>query len=350
MLNAFADHYLEDLFAPGHVRTARRGLADAAAMGLHNQFNRAGARFTLSNLDSLVRYLPIVSGELLQGARCDGKRESECRSALQNECPGGNWQQCLKAVADTGLLLFGDHQLKESPSAELFISLVIARSVDDVLAAFLESNAEVDHFSGRVHWSRARELGVHRLGATFSTPFGRYESDTVGIWSDVDRSPTVVVGMQSFLSTPLRRLRLGIETMALPWLGENLFIPEDSLEWIKPNGPARFGFTAGVDVVTGDAHVAAGPYLDLTFSLPDINSQLRVGTGWRYSSQQGLRGKNAFNGALRWELGFGLLSTGLSLELEPVVRTNGTVKHEWSLGTTLHATIPIMRQKRKRFR
>lgn len=159
ILNAFADHYLEDLYAPGHVRTVRRGLPDAASMGLHNQFNRAGARYSPTNIDSLVRYLPVASEQLALDARCIGKRESECRTAMRDECANQYWSRCLNVVSDTGLLLFGDHQLKESPTAELFISLVIARSIDDVLTAYLEANATVDHFGDPMNWSRARSLG-----------------------------------------------------------------------------------------------------------------------------------------------------------------------------------------------
>lgn len=347
IINAFADHYLEDLYAPGHVRTVRRGLTDVASMGLHNQFNRAGARYTLSNLDSLIRYLPVASEQIGLAARCVGKRESECRAAMRSECSELNWQRCLKSVADTGLMLYGDHQLKESPTAELFVSMVVARSIDDVLTAYLESNANVDHFGDRVYWSRARSLGIRREGAMFSTPFGRYERDTVGIWSDVDRAPTVVLGMQSFLSSPKRRARVGVETMALPWLGENFTIPADSLEWVNPKGLSRFGLTAGVDAVFGDATFAAGPYADVVWSLPELNSQIRSGFGWRYSTDRALKGSKAVHGSVRWELGFGLLTTGLALEMEPIVGVGGVVTREISLGTSIHATIPIRRHKRK---
>lgn len=347
VINAFADHYLEDLYAPGHVRTVRRGLTDVASMGLHNQFNRAGARYSPSNVDSLLRYLPVASGEIAEEARCLGKREKECRSVMQTECPTRDWLGCLRAVSDTGLLLYGDHQLKESPTAELFISLVIARSVDDVLTAYLESNANVDHFGDRVYWSRAQSLGLRRAGAMFSTPFGRYERDTVGIWSDVDRAPTVVLGMQSFLTSNKRRARVGVETMALPWLGENMTIPDDSLEWVNPKGLSRFGLTAGIDAVFGDATFATGPYADVVWALPELNSQIRTGFGWRYSADRALRGTNAVHGSVRWELGFGLLTTGLALEMEPIVERTGVVKRAISLGTSIHATIPVRRHKRK---
>lgn len=170
----------------------------------------------------------------------------------------------------------------------------------------------------------------------------------MGIWSDVDRAPTIVLGMQSFLASPGRRARVGVETMALPWLGENFSIPSDSLEWVNPKGLSKFGLTAGIDAVFGDATSAVGPYVDVVWSLPELSSQLRLGPGWRYSPQAALRGSEAFHGSLRWELGFGLLTTGLALEVEPIVGAGGTARHELSLGTSVHATIPIRRHKRKR--
>lgn len=347
ILNAFADHYLEDLYAPGHVRTARRGLADAASMGLHNQFNRAGARYTVTNFDSLRGYGTIAVRELMTDARCDGARSRECLESLARECRSGEWTGCLQSIADTGLVLYGDHQLSESPTAELFIALVVARSADDVLTAYMNADSRSDHFDGRVNWNRARKLGIRRLGATFSTPFGRYESDTVGIWSDVDRAPTAVFGMQSFVNTSSNRARFALETMALPWLGENISIPSDSAEWIAPGGWSRFGMIGGIDLVTGDGNTTLGPYVDGVWSLTNINSQVRLGGGWRYSTHSALRGTNALHSALRWEVGFGLLSTGVGVELEPIVTRSGIARHALSIGTSVHATVPIRRHKRK---
>lgn len=347
ILNAFADHYLEDLYAPGHVRTARRGLADAASMGLHNQFNRAGARYTVTNFDSLRDYGAIAVRELMTNSRCDGGRSRECLESVARECRSKDWKVCLQSAADTGLVLYGDHQLAESPTAELFIALVVARSTDDVLTAYMDGDSRSDHFDGRVNWNRARKLGIRRLGATFSTPFGRYESDTVGIWSDVDRAPTVVFGMQSFVNTSSNRARLALETMALPWLGENISIPSDSSEWIAPGGWSRFGMIGGVDVVTGDGSTSFGPYVDGVWSLTSINSQVRLGGGWRYSTHSALRGRHALHSALRWEVGFGLLSTGIALEMEPIINKSGAGVYALSIGTSLHATVPIRRHKRK---
>lgn len=348
ILNAFADHYLEDLYVPGHVRTARRGLADAASMGLHNQFNRAGARYTVANFDSLRGYSAVAVRELMTDSRCTGRRSRECVQSLTRECSNSDWTQCLQSVADTGLVLYGDHQLAESPTAELFITIVVARSTDDVLTAYMNADSRSDHFDGRVNWHRARKLGIRRLGATFSTPFGQYESDTVGIWSDVDRAPTVVFGMQSFVTASSNnRARFALETMALPWLGENSSIPSDSRDWVEPGGWSRFGMIGGVDVVTGDGTTAFGPYVDGVWSLTSINSQVRLGGGWRYASHPALRGSRALHSAIRWEVGFGLLSTGIGLELEPIVTRSGIAEHALSVGTSVHATIPIRRHKRK---
>ena len=45
--SAFAIHFLEDFFAPGHIRAPRSSLHDAAAMNIHDRFNRRGQCFIL---------------------------------------------------------------------------------------------------------------------------------------------------------------------------------------------------------------------------------------------------------------------------------------------------------------
>jgi hypothetical protein len=45
LINAVADHYLQDLFAPGHVITRRRSLTDVVATAMHDARNERGAMF-----------------------------------------------------------------------------------------------------------------------------------------------------------------------------------------------------------------------------------------------------------------------------------------------------------------
>lgn len=48
VLNALADHYLQDFFAPGHIVTPRENFHDAFAMGWHDRYNRNGVSFVLN--------------------------------------------------------------------------------------------------------------------------------------------------------------------------------------------------------------------------------------------------------------------------------------------------------------
>ncbi|MDQ5873172.1 MAG: hypothetical protein M3547_13315 [Acidobacteriota bacterium] len=52
--SAYADHFLQDFFAPGHIRTPRFGLHDAASMGIHDYFNRTkGEEFEITRIADL---------------------------------------------------------------------------------------------------------------------------------------------------------------------------------------------------------------------------------------------------------------------------------------------------------
>ena len=45
VLNALADHYLQDFFAPGHIVTPRENFHDSFAIGWHDRYNRVGVSF-----------------------------------------------------------------------------------------------------------------------------------------------------------------------------------------------------------------------------------------------------------------------------------------------------------------
>ncbi|HEX3126384.1 MAG TPA: hypothetical protein VH394_03570, partial [Thermoanaerobaculia bacterium] len=49
LMNAISNHYLEDSLAPGHIITPREGMHDAAAISMHDFYNRQGAEFSIDS-------------------------------------------------------------------------------------------------------------------------------------------------------------------------------------------------------------------------------------------------------------------------------------------------------------
>jgi hypothetical protein len=143
--NAFADHSLEDLFAPGHIFAPRMGLNDMATGGIHNAYNLRGAWYHPREMDSLVVYLDAA--EVMR----DGLSPSADSLALKAGCVGLDaLRACVLGWAGDSIAMFGDNQLERSPRQELFVTLVIARSVEDVFRTWLDGAAApqpTDHFA-----------------------------------------------------------------------------------------------------------------------------------------------------------------------------------------------------------
>lgn len=179
--NAFADHSLEDLFAPGHIFAPRMGLNDMATGGIHNAYNLRGAWYDPRGIDSLSVYLAGGAA----GMR-DGLVPSAESLAVKAGCAGASaLQACVSGWAQDPIPMFGDNQLERSPRQELFVTLVIARSVEDVLRTWLDGSPAphaTDHFAN-VRWcgyaSDDWEAGVIEwTSPTAQIPYGSMRRET----------------------------------------------------------------------------------------------------------------------------------------------------------------------------
>ncbi len=147
--NAFADHYLEDLFAPGHVASPRGGLQDHIAGGLHDYHNSRGAYFRPTGSAQLRGFLPPSKELPLDSV------QPSLATLVGHACNGSEGDACVAATfaPDSLLLLHGDNSLdafaeketlrERGAKQELYITLVIARSVHEVLTAWLTAGSEL---------------------------------------------------------------------------------------------------------------------------------------------------------------------------------------------------------------
>ncbi|HEX8361548.1 MAG TPA: hypothetical protein VF613_15645 [Longimicrobium sp.] len=176
IFNAFADHYLEDLQAPGHIFTPRSGLNDVLAGGMHNFYNRRGAFFFPRDVVALVPYLadPMGPVDSLM-PRWSTVIDSACHETVVRDCVSG--------MEGDSIEMFGDHHVVRSARQELFITLMIARSVQDVLDAYVRQRpaVPVDHFAN-LRWCGYRRLpgdpGVQNwTSPTAQLPFGEMRQE-----------------------------------------------------------------------------------------------------------------------------------------------------------------------------
>lgn len=157
LVNSIADHYLHDFFAPGHVITPRFGLNDAVALSMHNKYNTLGAHFQVNRLSFERSLRPLL--EHLQSGGADERFMTGA------------------SVLEGGLVpLWGDTELAQSPSQELLMILVQARSILDVLES--AQGDEVNSFL-RTGWHPLKvhinSKGKYRYSLpSASLPFGSY--------------------------------------------------------------------------------------------------------------------------------------------------------------------------------
>jgi len=113
IFNSYADHPLQDFFAPGHALTPRRDLHDASAMALHDLFHRHPHVFeiNLAALDALEVFFEDKA--IFARLKLDG-------------------------VLD----LYGDGRLWRNPEQAEFVAAVQARSIADVLLHCLEKRKD----------------------------------------------------------------------------------------------------------------------------------------------------------------------------------------------------------------
>jgi hypothetical protein len=200
ILNAFAAHYLEDFFAPGHVRTPRTDVNNVGAKGIHDIVDRLGADITVKtrNNPELMLYLGLIRD-------------------IYGDPEGGVWR--LSDLKEDGdMKLYGDGRLtKEKGQKELMI-YEVAKSIKNIFNAYktdkvskpFSSNYEDEMVPGE-------ELGpTYKSGHLYERINARFDdvSYKTKIRSYSAARNFLVFEGGPYLSTPLRK---GVDTT---WGGE----------------------------------------------------------------------------------------------------------------------------------
>jgi hypothetical protein len=156
VVNAIADHFLQDFFAPGHLVTPRESLTDVPATAMHDLANIMGAAFTPKMSDRLATVLKFIctgSIKATDTARC---LPGEPASSLLRELELTQIERPLARLlsgTDKPILFRGDGQLlPEKPNFAL-IQADQPGMIDDLKAQRLlllavETLGILDLFSG----------------------------------------------------------------------------------------------------------------------------------------------------------------------------------------------------------
>jgi hypothetical protein len=347
LLNAFSDHFLEDYFAPGHIITPRERLHDVASLGIHDNYNSQGARFRVENWHELE---PLIGG-FNHHSLTELRGAAEALSADMTKEP-------------REITLYGDNTLKRDSKQRALMVLVVARSILDVVTSF--ENGEIINNFERFTWKSRTASGtktMRMLGITFKVPvviqpiamikYGQYVYGELQDVSNRGKAADAVstngltlsdnvnerlknyypvavfspilgltVDYQTFMRSGSTNSR-GIATAEILPLGT----PPPGNYLRTANGRPvykgwQWGAIFGYSFLQAQNYSGHGPSARIAFPLPDVDTQVSVGTGARnyFDSRRHAWRPNA---GVTLEHGFGLVFVRLGLGWDSAMTTDG---------------------------
>lgn len=136
LLSAYADHFLQDYFAPGHTLTPRSLTSDMYSLAIHDRYNKKGHLFQVTNCDRIIN----ICNQVKKSLALKTDREKKLKERLVCICPDDN----VKEIGT--LMLYGDDYLDKSEDQRIFIALVCARSILDVAETYIHGEIK-NHFT-----------------------------------------------------------------------------------------------------------------------------------------------------------------------------------------------------------
>jgi hypothetical protein len=331
LLNAFSDHFLQDFFAPGHIHTPRRRLHDITALGRHDDFNRRGDRFFPSATQDLVPLLTLAD------------------SATRVPCARTTEADCLLALQDTGFEAGGDGRLGDMHAQRMFLTLITARSIIDVLRSFAMGTPSSSFRTARWRevefWEVMRDSvlpdsTIRRVFERFTRSahagiaYGEFRSEWGGEVSEIALGLTA--GHQSMIA--------GDGSQAIGFVGiEMAYYRTRGLAGNVPRrrGEASFrqtGAGLGYNLHFGAGKPMHGLALRLILPMTEINTQISAGVTAR-ATEEYLHNV-AWGAEARAEMGFGITFLGLAVGHEWQAELMGD-RRRWLVTSSVSVAAPL---------
>ncbi len=354
---AFASHYLQDLFAPGHIRAPRTAIGDMEAASIHDFFNRAGVEFVIDWPTLVARLLldssrqPTPSG-LATGI---GKADASLQTFLESEGLSRSGRTSGSAINSRDTVRFyGDGDLHRSHIQELFITLVTANSIVEVLNAFTNRTMPPDPILVFSQWSGYRLVEPKLIqgdrGGTrreweypvLTTAFGAYRPMLATGPVPQDDVIDLVVALRAPLGSALSRsaanVRLGVTTPSvnpLRYVGKRIE---------KPGSVVR----AFIDL-DFPSERSRGLGLGVDYSAPFIAGIHDLSWGWRAGCRiYGTAIATPLvpcHASLRMTAAYSVvaLSAAAGFDLAESINPAANLRHQFGLELGLHASGPANR-------
>jgi hypothetical protein len=273
VVNAFASHYLEDFFAPGHVLTPRTEVNNISARALHDILDKEGAKIGVRMSPELAGYLDVIR-EMKQ---LNGDSEQGVNALL--------------ALDGRYMITYGDGMMKNSPGQKELMIAEVAKTVTAVIRAY--KTRELTRFESDY---------VVRINAEKkSTLLGEsdyYYEEIAPRFDDVAYKPyrrdyelgrlVPIVELSPFLATPLKsgvNARWGVEAdlavYGIPRLTDES-AARKFFDTFLVGAALGYDYTDEIFNATNYAH---GPMLKLIFDLKNSDIGFCLYVKWRFNHE-----------------------------------------------------------------
>ncbi len=200
VISAFASHYLEDFFAPGHVLTPRTEVNNISARALHDILDKDGAEISIKTTEKIKDYLDIIR----EMKEINGDSEEGVKAIIN--------------LKDNYMTIYGDGLMKNSNGQKELMIAEVAKTITAVFNAYKTQTVSKSFDSDYVVKIKKEEKPDRLLGKTY-----HYE-EISPMFDDVAYKPirrdyelgrlVPIIEATPYISTPLRQgvnSRWGVE-------------------------------------------------------------------------------------------------------------------------------------------
>ncbi|MBB5031457.1 hypothetical protein [Prosthecobacter vanneervenii] len=226
LMNAYADHFLQDSFAPGHIISPRdENSQDVYATMIHDEGNRHAM---LCHLQKLSECHQALSKVLRLSEKLHAGTVPELAQKLKR----------VKLLPEVGRQLlqhhewekrfYGDDQLNREPSQPVVMAAYCTQSVGDVVESYL-SNSKKNSFTR------------YKFELRFAVAGG--QAELIDVWQDYgDMTWKAPAKRDFYVGLPDKEARYGIKKVAASEIPERIIAPLPNYAAFNPAFALNIGY------------------------------------------------------------------------------------------------------------
>lgn len=272
VLNAFAAHYLEDFFAPGHVLTPRTEVNNISARALHDSWNNQGADLGIKSTAKLMDYLEIL-------------RETK---DVNGDAEAG--VQAVTTLDGAYMKIYGDGLLKKTTGQKELMIAEVAKTITAVFHAYKTQKLSQFDSDFVVEIKTEKKAGLLGEDASYEVISPTFDDVAYRpIRRDYLLGRLVpIVEVAPYLSTPLRsgvNSRWGLEAdlavYGIPKIGDDSAVSK-FFDTFLVGVALGYDYTDEIFNATNYSH---GPLIKFLFDIKNTDIGFCLYAKWKFNNE-----------------------------------------------------------------